>query len=57
MSDQDNLYFMQRAEAEIALAQRAEHPKAVVAHYHLAQSYLDLVYGNGSKEAGEVRPN
>jgi hypothetical protein len=41
---------MQRAEVEIALAQRAEHPKAVAAHYFLAQSYLDLVYGDGSKK-------
>lgn len=57
MSNQDSLYFMQRAEVEIALAQRAEHPEAVAAHYFLAQSYLDLVYGDGSKEAAEVRPN
>jgi hypothetical protein len=57
VSNQDSLYFMQRAEVEIALAQRAEHPEAVAAHYFLAQSYLDLVYGDGSKEAAEVRPN
>lgn len=48
MSDQDRVYFMARAEAELELAQRAEHPKAVEAHYLLAQSYLDRVYGKVS---------
>lgn len=57
MSDEDCLYFVQRAEAEIELAQRAEHPKAVAAHYHLAQSYLDRVYGVRSEEGADRRPN
>lgn len=48
MSDEDFVYFTARAEAELELAQRAEHPKAVEAHYLLAQSYLDRVYGNVS---------
>jgi hypothetical protein len=48
--DEDNLYFLHRAEAEIELAQRAQHPKAVAAHYHLAQSYLDLAYRESDPE-------
>lgn len=57
VSDEDCLYFVQRAEAEIELGQRAEHPNAVAAHYHLAQSYLDLVYPEGSEEGVDRRPN
>ena len=53
MSDQDCRYFMQRAEAEIELAQRAEHPKAVAAHYQLAEFYLGRIYGDGSTEEAD----
>jgi hypothetical protein len=35
---------MFRAERELELAQRAEHPKAVAAHYRLSQLYLDRIY-------------
>lgn len=51
MSNDDCAYFMARAEAELELAQRADHPKAVEAHYLLAQSYLDRVYGDISLAA------
>lgn len=46
MSDSD--YFLERAEAEIALAQSARHEAAVRAHYELAGYYLDRVYGPGT---------
>ena len=55
MSDQDCVYFKARAEAELDLAQRAEHPKAVEAHYLLAQSYLDRIYGKVSLVEREER--
>jgi hypothetical protein len=38
-------YWQSRAEAEIELAQRASHSKAVQAHYQLASAYLDMVHG------------
>ena len=42
-------YYRLRAEQEIKLAQSAEHPAAVRAHYGLAGYYLDHVYnGSGS---------
>jgi hypothetical protein len=56
VSDEDCVYFIERAEAEIALAQRAEHPNAVAAHYQLAEIYLDRVYGDGSEGEPSVRP-
>lgn len=55
MSDDDCAYFMARAEAELELAQRADHPKAVEAHYLLAQSYLDRVYGDISLADSDAR--
>jgi len=57
VSNDDCVYFMARAEAELGLAQRAEHPKAVEAHYLLAQSYLDRVYGKGALEESQDRAN
>ena len=45
MSDDEKAYFQERAEAEIALAQRAHHPGAIRSHYLLAGLYLDLVHG------------
>jgi predicted alpha/beta hydrolase family esterase len=44
MAEQDKAYFNERAEAELLLAQRASHPKAVRSHYLLAAYYLDLVH-------------
>jgi hypothetical protein len=39
-------YYESRAEAELALAQRASHSRAVQAHYQLASAYLDLIHGD-----------
>jgi hypothetical protein len=51
MSDEDYLYYRERAETEIELARRADHPRVVAAHYYLAESYLELIYGaEGSDE-------
>jgi hypothetical protein len=47
MAAADFNYYEQRAEAEIALAQRAEDRRAVQAHYQLASHYLDRIYGEG----------
>lgn len=44
LSDEDKAYFQRRAEAEIALAQAAEHESAVRSHYLLAGYYLDLAH-------------
>lgn len=41
----DELYFYERAETELELAQRATHPLAVRAHYIIANHYLDRCYG------------
>jgi hypothetical protein len=45
MKEEDRAYFEQRAEAEIELAQKADHPDVVRAHYELAGYYLDRVHG------------
>ena len=45
MSDEDRDYLNDRAEAELVLAQKADHPEAVRAHYLLAGYYLDRLYG------------
>jgi hypothetical protein len=50
MSDDEKAYFQDRAEAEIELAQRAEHPGAVRSHYLLAGFYLDLIHGGAERE-------
>lgn len=44
VSAEDKAYYQQRAEAEIELAQAAEHERAVRSHYLLAGYYLDLVH-------------
>jgi hypothetical protein len=48
VSPEEMEYFERRAEAEIALAQRARHVRAVQAHYELATAYLDRIYGAGT---------
>lgn len=45
MMRDDDIYFYQRAETELELAQRATHPMAVRAHYIIANHYLDRCYG------------
>ena len=46
MSREEDDYYQRRAEAEIELAQRAECPQAVQAHYQLASAYLDRIHGD-----------
>jgi hypothetical protein len=46
MSPDEMAYLESRAEAEIALAQRAAHARAVKAHYELASAYLDRIHGD-----------
>ena len=41
VAPRDENYFRRRAEQELDLAQRAEAPGAVLAHYQLAEAYLD----------------
>ena len=45
MKQDDQDYFERRAEAEIEMAQRAESPSAVQAHYQLATLYFDRIHG------------
>jgi hypothetical protein len=52
MSQEEQDYYERRAEAEIALAQSAEHRRAVQAHYELASAYLDRVHGDEPRSAG-----
>ncbi|WP_332783636.1 hypothetical protein [Sphingomonas sp. PB2P19] len=47
MGDTDQQYFQGRAEAELELAKRANHPAAVNAHHALAGRYYDPTY-NGA---------
>jgi hypothetical protein len=46
MSPEEMEYLERRAEAEIALAQRARHVRAVQAHYELATAYLERIHGD-----------
>lgn len=46
MSREDIDYLERRAEAEIELAQRAQHARAVQAHYEMASAYLDRLHGD-----------
>lgn len=41
-SAQDDDYFNRRAEIQLELAQKTEHPAAVAAHYAIANHYLEL---------------
>ena len=44
MADEDRLYYLGRAEAELAQAHEARHPDAARAHYYLAGYYLDRAH-------------
>ena len=46
MSREEEDYYQRRAEAEIELAQRADCPRVVQAHYQLASAYLDRIHGD-----------
>ncbi|WP_293874138.1 MULTISPECIES: hypothetical protein [unclassified Sphingomonas] len=48
----DEIYFYERAETELELAQRATHPLAVRAHYIIANHYLDRCYGGAPTLSG-----
>ena len=52
MSNEEQEYYERRAEAELALAQSAEHRRAVQAHYDLAAAYLDRIHGDDPKATG-----
>ena len=45
MTTEERAYFEQRAEAEIEMAQRADHVRVVQAHYELANFYLERIHG------------
>ena len=45
-------YYERRAEAEIELAQKADHSAAVRAHYELASAYLDRIHGDAPRSTG-----
>lgn len=47
MSREEMDYYERRAEAEIEMAQRASHVRAVQAHYEMAAAYLERIYGEG----------
>jgi hypothetical protein len=49
----DQVYFYERAETELELAQRATHPLAVRAHYIIANHYLDRCYGGAVVPAND----
>jgi hypothetical protein len=49
MSPEEVAYYESRAEAEIALAQQAQHARVVRAHYELAAAYLDRIHGDTPK--------
>jgi hypothetical protein len=49
MSPDEVAYYESRAEAEIALAQQAQHAHVVRAHYELAAAYLDRIHGDSPK--------
>ena len=52
MSQEEQEYYERRAEAELSLAQAADHGSAVQAHYELAAAYLDRIHGDEPKASG-----
>lgn len=49
MEEDERRYLELRAESELFCAQAAKHPRAVKAHYSLAELYLDRLYPNEAK--------
>jgi hypothetical protein len=49
-------YLYQRAEVELAQAQRASHPKVAAAHHQLAEAYLDRVSALSAKDVNVSGP-
>lgn len=56
MSRDDPDYLERRAEAQLELAQSATDPRAVRAHYELANSYLDRLYGEADEIVAPAAP-
>jgi predicted adenine nucleotide alpha hydrolase (AANH) superfamily ATPase len=56
MSHQEADYYQRRAEAEIELAQQANHVRVVRAHYELASAYLDRIHGNAAASEETAHP-
>lgn len=50
-ADDNANYLYRRAEEELDLAQAADHPAAVKAHYTMAAHYLDTAYGLAGEDA------
>ena len=44
MDSSDKVYFLERAEAELDLANAAKHGDTAKAHYYLAAFYLDRAH-------------
>jgi hypothetical protein len=57
MEQDQNSYFLKRAEAELELASSSEHPEVVRAHYLLAGLYLDRVYGPDGSDGAQGAPS
>lgn len=57
MSRDEIEYYQSRAEAEIEMAQRANHARAVQAHYQLASFYLDRIHGDTPKSGPNALGN
>lgn len=55
--EDDKEYFYKRAENELEMAQRAEIPAVVRAHYMLASHYLDMVYNDDAPHAANDEPH
>ena len=49
MSDEDLIYYRQRAAREMEMARRASHPNAVRAHELLAAHYRDIVESDAQR--------
>jgi hypothetical protein len=50
MDGGDKDYYLERAEAELDLANAATHERAAKAHYYLAGFYLDRAHGGVANE-------
>lgn len=56
MSRDDPDYLELRAETEIELARSATDPRAVQAHYELANAYLDRIHPEAVPPSGATAP-
>jgi protein involved in temperature-dependent protein secretion len=51
VDEPDRSYFLDRAEEELTLANKAAQESVARAHYHLAAFYLDRVYGGVAQDS------